>query len=208
MDQIRLVLGIAAAVFHGTGFILYRRQMKRKHSTPNIAMWSVGMFLTLLNALTFRAMSGDPAATLQFFVGFLGCSYIFFYALTKRHFKWPGPMEVVTIFLGVVGGVIWFKFRQATWANMIVFLALAISTWPTFLAVYRDPFKDSPCSWIMWTTAYVITTINVMLRPDWHAVALVNPALSIIEHAAVAFLSRQERKRTFAFLRVVPELLR
>ncbi len=199
MDHLKLVLGVAAAVLHGAAFVLYARQVNLGHSSPNVAMWSVATFLTLLNALTFQEMSGDPLAAVQMFVGFIGCSFIFFYALTKGNFSRLGHLDVWAMCLGVLAGIIWHVFRQAAWANMVVLGALMISSAPTLIGVFRDPFKETPRSWIMWTAAYVITTINLLLNPGWHVESLVNPVLSIIEHGAVAVLSRRNRKLRFAF---------
>lgn len=200
MEHIRFVLGIAAAILHGTAFYLYTKQVKLGESQPKIATWSVGMALMLLNALTFREMSKDGVATLQFFVGFGGSAVVFLYALVKGKFSKPKQTERWAMLLGIFAAIVWYMFREAAWANAIVLVALLIAFWPTWEGVYRDPFSDSPRSWVMWASAYLITTVNVLLNmsnPNWHVMSLVNPIVSAIAHGLVAVLSTESRKNKF-----------
>jgi lysylphosphatidylglycerol synthetase-like protein (DUF2156 family) len=199
VEQFRLVLAIVAAVLHGTAFYLYTKQVKLGQSQPKIATWSISMFLMLLNALTFREMSKDGIATLQFFVGFVGASIVFLYALVRGKFSKPGILEWSATLLGISAAIVWYVFRDAAWANMIVLGALLVALTPTWEGVYRDPFTDAPRSWAMWASAYAITTVNILLNPNWHAVSLINPVVAMIAHGLVAVLSTEERKRQFSF---------
>ncbi len=198
MDLIRIVLGIAAAVVHGTAFCLYVRQMKTNLSHPNIATFGISMFLMLLNALTFREVSHGWVATLQLFTGFGGCALILAYAMVRGKFSKPGPAEAWAFVLGVAASILWYRYRQATGANMIVLAALTIALSPTWLATYRNPFVDIPRSWFLWSTAYGITAINVLISPDSGWIALVNPIVSVIAHGLVGILSTESRKKKFA----------
>lgn len=195
--QVRLVLGIAAAVLHGTAFYLYARQMNVGKSHPNIATWSISSFLMLLNALTFGMMSNDWVATFQLFVGFGGCLIVLVYALVKGKFSLPGPTEGWAMLLGITASVLWYEFRQAAGANMIILFALCIALAPTWRGVYHDPFRETPRSWVIWAIAYVVTTINVLLNPNWHLISLVTPFVSIFAHGGVAVLANEGRKTHF-----------
>lgn len=198
MDQVRLALGIVAAVLHGLGYYLYSRHTKLGQSTPNIASWSIWAFLATINALTYRVMSGDPAATLQFFMGSIGCMLTFLFALAMGKFSWPKRWEHWAMFiLGIVATVVYYRFRNATSANMIVLVAFVISFIPTLEGVIRDPFVEVPRSWVIWTVAYMITTMNVTLNPDWRLVSLLMPVVMVVAHGAVAVLSTDTRKARF-----------
>lgn len=197
MDQLRLALGIVAAVLHGVAFYFYAKQMKLGQSKPNIATWSITVFLMLLNALTFQDMSKDKVSTLQLIVGFAGAVVVFLYALVRGKFSRPRPTELVALLFGICAGIVWYLLREATGANMIILFALLVALSPTWKGVYQDPFNDTPRSWVMWSTAYSITTVNILLgmsNPDWHAVSLVNPVVGVAAHGLVAFLSRENRK--------------
>lgn len=201
MDQLRLALGIVAAVLHGVAFYFYAKQVKLGQSKPNIATWSITVFLMLLNALTFQEMSQDKVATLQFFVGFAGAAATFLYALVRGKFSKLKPTELVALLFGICAGLVWYWFREATGANMIILFALLVALSPTWKGVYQDPFNETPRSWVMWSVAYSITTINILLgmsNPNWHAISLVNPIAGVVAHGLVAILSRNSRKWTDA----------
>ncbi|MEK9157760.1 MAG: hypothetical protein AAB638_01080 [Patescibacteria group bacterium] len=200
MNELRLVFAVVASVLSGFAFYFYAKQVKLGQSKPNIATWSISVFLMLLNTLTFQDMSKDKVATLQLVVGFAGAVIVFFYALVKGKFSRPKPTELLSLLFGVCAGVVWYVFRQAASANMIILLALLVALYPTWKAVYQNPFSDTPRSWVMWSTAYSITTVNILLgmsNPDWHAVSLINPVVGVVAHGLVAFLSRENRKLQF-----------
>ena len=201
MDSIRLVLGITAAVLHGTAYYLYMRQAKMGQSQPNIVSWSIWAFLATINALTYRVMSGDLAATLQFFVGSVGCLLTFIFALVIGKFSWPKRWEDWAMFiLGLIATLVWLKYQNATGANMIILAALIISFIPTWDGVVRDPFTEAPRSWVIWTAAFVITTVNVTLNQNWQVVSILMPAAMVIAHGLIAGLSTESRKNQFKIL--------
>lgn len=202
MDQIRLFLAIAAATIHGVAFFLYCRQMKVGESRPNVVTWSITSFLMLLNALTFHQMVKDPVAVFQFFIGATGCVIICLYALVGGKFSRPGPSGGWSLLLGIIAALVWYMFRDGAWANMIVLFALFVALIPTWEGTYHNPFLEMPRSWAMWATAYLITSVNLLLGPDVQAMSLVNPVSAIFAHGVVAVLSTKGRKKKFALLHI------
>lgn len=198
MEYVRLALGITAAVLHGIAYYLYARQTKLGQSEPNSATWSIWAFLAIANALTYRAMSGDLAGTLQFYVGSVGCLSTFIFTLVIGKFSWPKHWEEwATLAFVFLGCAIWYYFGNAGNASRIVLLAFAISFIPTLDGVIRNPFVETPRSWLIWTIAYVITTVNVTLKPDWQWASILTPAAFLVAHALVAVLSNEGRKTEF-----------
>ena len=196
MQELTIALGLTAALLHGVAFILYNVQTKLGKSSPNVASWSIWAFLATLNALSYREMTGDVVATLQFFTGSVGCILTFLYVLTIGKFSWLKPREWGLFALGILATLVWWKFRSATGANMIVLVAVIISFVPTFEGVWRDPFKETPRSWILWTLAFLVATTNVVLR-DGKPIALLTPVVLLIAHGGIAVLSTQKRKERF-----------
>ncbi|MEK7100782.1 MAG: hypothetical protein AAB921_01650 [Patescibacteria group bacterium] len=196
MQELTIALGLTAALFHGVAFILYNVQSKIGKSSPNAASWSIWAFLATLNALSYREMTGDVVATLQFFTGSVGCILTFLYVLAIGKFSWLKLREWGLFALGILATLVWWKFRSATGANMIVLVAVIISFIPTFEGVLRDPFKETPRSWILWTLAFLVATTNVVLR-DGKPIALLTPIVLLIAHGSIAILSTQSRKAKF-----------
>ncbi len=196
MQELTIALGLTAALLHGVAFILYNVQSKIGQSKPNAASWSIWAFLSTLNALSYREMTGDVVATLQFFTGSVGSILTFLYVLIIGKFSKLKPGEWGLFALGLLATLVWWKFRSATGTNMIVLVAVIISFIPTLEGVWRDPFRETPRSWILCTLAFLVATTNVVLR-DGKPIALLTPIVLLIAHGSVALLSTQSRKAKF-----------
>ena len=196
MQELTVALGVTAALLHGAAYVLYIVQTKIGKSSPNEASWRIWAFLATLNALSYYKMSGDIVATLQFFTGSVGCILTFLYALATGKFSRLKTGEWVLFALGLLATLVWWRFRSATGANMIVLFAFLISFIPTFKGVLRDPFKETSYSWTLWTLAFLVTAATVVLR-DGKLIALLTPVALSIAHGGVAILSTEKRKRRF-----------
>jgi hypothetical protein len=197
MQTISLVFGVVAAVLHGAAYVMYNRQAKLGQSQPNPISWSVWTFLAILNASSFTAMS-DWVSSLQFLTGTIACILTFIYVLAIGKFRWParGAKEWKIFGLGLLAAVVWYVFRSAEGANMIVLVAFVPSFFPTYDGVKEDPHKETALPWWIWTTAFVVTIVNLIIR-DQEAIAFVMPAVLLLAHLSIAVLSRDARKATF-----------
>lgn len=174
MHELAVVLGVTAALLHGVAFILYCIQTRFGKSSPKSASWALWAFLATLNALTFHGMTSNWLVTIQFVTGSVGCIATFLFAM-----------------------FVWWIFRTAAVANMIIFIALVISFIPTYEGVWANPTKETPRSWVLWGLAFFITAINVIVSGKGRPLNLVMPIGGAILHAGVGYLSR--RKRVYRF---------
>lgn len=197
MHELTLVLGILAAVLHGAAYVLYIIQTKQGQSKPNVVSWSIWAFLATLNAFLFREVSGDTVAALQFFTGSVAAILTFSFALVMGKFSWLKPIEWTMFVLGLAAAAVWWFLRSVNSAYLIVLVAFIISFIPTFMGVWRDPSKETPRSWIIWTAACVVTTTNVILLWNDEPFALLTPIVLIFAHGSIAVLSRKKRKERF-----------
>lgn len=200
MHKLAIVIAVCAAILHGVAYLLYNRQAKLGSSKPNAASWSLWAFLATLNALSYFQMSGDVVASLQFMTGSVACMLTFIYVLFIGKFSRLTPKECALFALGLLAILIWWALRSATSANMIVLLAFLISFKPTLDGVKANPFKESPLPWVLWTIAFSMSTVNVLLSIDMGTtklIGLITPLVLLICHGAIAFLCRQRRKESF-----------
>lgn len=196
METLSIILGITAALLHGSGYLVYNIQTKLGKSEPRIITWLIWVFLTIINALSYNVMSGDFVATLQFFMGSVACIITFSYVVMIGKFKKPEKHDWLMFGLAMLAMTVWAIFRSATGANMIILLATTISFIPTLKGVWGNPFVETPPAWNLWTIAYVISTINLVLR-GCPAVAFVGPVAMVFAHGAIAVLSTESRKKRF-----------
>lgn len=204
MEELTIALGVAAALIHGVGYILYNIQTKSGKSVPNVASWSILAFLATLNAFSFNKMSGDLIVTLQFITGSVACTITFFYALGTGKFSWPERKEWICALIGLTAGLVWWKYQNATMASMIILVAFLFSFIPTFRGVLRDPFKEAPIPWIIWTLAFSVTAVNIVLRVKLgkaEPIAFVMPTVLFFVHGGIAVLSTKRRKKRFRKIR-------
>ena len=196
LSQLTISLSVAAALLHGIAFILYNIQTKLGQSKPNATTWGLWAFSATINAFSYSSMSGDMIVALQFFTSSVACILTFLYVLVIGKLSWPKRKEWALVGLVLFAVFVWWKW-SATSANVIILVAVTFSFIPTFEGVWRDPFKETPLSWTLWTLAYLVTATNVLLRGN-HLVALVSPIGLLIAHGSIAVLSTQKRKKRFS----------
>lgn len=185
-----MLLSIAAALFHGTAYAIYFVQVSNGGSVPNPASWSVWAFLSALNALSFWKASKDPLATTQFFTGAGACFGVWVFAITTGKFAPLDTMSWVVLIFCFVACAIWYMTKNATYANLVVCAIFIVSSIPTLLGVWRNGNMEQPIPWYLWTTAFVLTAINVVRRRDrtnprwWFLLAI--PIYGIVFHGLIA----------------------
>lgn len=187
-----LTLGLTAAVLHGAANLLYARQTRDGTSQPNIASWAVWAFLAILNALSYWAMCGSILLAAQYLTGAVACLIVFSYALCTGKLSKPGWVEVTVLVLGTAAVLIWWINWSAADADWLVFLAFLISFVPTYVGVIRDPHKEAPLAWLVWTAACALTVANVIEQGKGGTQAIVVPAEMLVLHVGVACLAQRK----------------
>ncbi len=186
------VLGVPAALIHATGYVLYNIQTKRGSSKPKFVTWFIWMIAATINAVTFTEVTSFPLA-LQYIVGSFAATVTFILALRWKKFKWPDSVEIFVLVLCVLSFVVYWYYRDASTANLIMMLTVVISFHPTLKDVYKDPTKDEPLSWWVWTVACLVTLLNATLSYNGDFVSIFNPAYLALFHLVVAVLARKGR---------------
>lgn len=189
-----MFLSFVAAILHGIGYTIYLFKIYNGNSVPNPSSWSVWMFLTILNALTFWRASKDALATTQFFTGSVMCFFVWTYSLFGGRFSPLDTMGWAILLLCIAAYLVWWA-RGAVYANLVLAGVLFISSLPTINGVWQNGSIEQALSWYFWTAAFVATTINVVIRrnksnPRWWLL-LTLPIVGIIVHGIVAALAVQ-----------------
>ena len=186
----KVFLSILAAVFHGVAYAIYLHQVFGGGSIPNPASWTIWAFLSILNAITFWKGSRDGLATAQFFTGSVACFVVWVFALGAGKFAPLDTMAWAVLVLSLLACAVWYFTRSAIYANLVVGGILLISSVPTIAGVWHNSNVEQSLPWWLWTTAFVITSVNVYRRTDrtksrWWFLMVV-PIFGIAIHGAVA----------------------
>ncbi len=190
------VLPIIAAILHGLAYVLYNVQIFQGKSKPNAVSWSIWALLAIINAVSYGAMVDNWIAALQFFTGSVASIATFLVGVFKKSFDWPSKMEWCIFALCIIAVFVGVFFNSAASSNMIVLLAFTLSTIPTIIGVFNDPRKEKSFPWYIWTIAFAITLINIiLLGKEW--IAYLTPVIGLIGHGLIGVLANKKRKQAF-----------
>ncbi|MFH0927942.1 MAG: hypothetical protein V1821_00540 [bacterium] len=192
--DITAYLGLAAGLTHLLGFGIYNKQMFRGESIPNVATWFLSAFIYSLNLASYFYMTLDLIKIIMPLLGALACIGTLGYALARGKLSKPSPFDLATLPIGVTAALVWFYFRSATYANLILQVAAIVAIVPTLRGVKKNPLTERALPWFVWSFAYTFLVLTVLLRPRGSYLELVYPAIGIAIHASVGYLAR---RRTF-----------
>lgn len=196
LSWIPWILGVAAALLHAAGYIIYNVQTKKNDSTPNVVSWFIWALMAGLNASSFTGVTDVPHA-LQYMVDTFAAIATFLLALRWQRFDWPEPVEWFVLALCLVSMGLWYHYKDASIANATLLIPFFISFWPTLDWVRKDLYKEKSLAWWVWTAAFAVNLANNGLSWNGHWMSVVNPTILLVCHWSIAHLSRETRKRRF-----------
>lgn len=189
--NIPILLGASAGLLHIVAYAIYNKQMLDKTSQPNSATWITWVFLTVLNASSYKVMSGDLVKCILPFIGFFACVATFGFTLHKGRFSKIDFWDGVSLGFGIFSGLAWWHYRSATYANLIMQLAFAASFIPMYRELWKDPKKEKALPWYLWSSAYALSAVVVMLRWKNQPQDLVYPINGFIFHLVIGLLTKR-----------------
>ncbi|KPJ85781.1 hypothetical protein AMJ57_01930 [Parcubacteria bacterium SG8_24] len=190
------IFGWTSFAVHLLAFLVFNWKTARGQARPNTATWTIWSFVTILNCASYFVMSGDWIKALQPLAGALACTGTLLFALSRGRLERPGRFDLAVLAVSLVSAIVWFVWRQAAFANLVLQAAFVISFIPTLKDVWRAPQKESPLPWFMWGAAYLLLIAAVCVRWSGHIPDLVYPLNSFFWHALVGVLAlRRSRTR-------------
>ena len=186
-----IALSVVAGLLHILAFAIYNKQIVQGTSQPNSATWTLWVFLTILNVSSYGVMSGDWIKTILPLASSIACILTFCFSLWRGKFSRVDMWDRLALGIGIISGLVWFCFKSATYANLILQASVMVSFVPTYRGVWSDPSKERPLPWYMWTVAYCLGIAVVILRWKGQYQDLVYPINCLVLHAVVGILSRK-----------------
>lgn len=188
-----LLAGFASLV-HIVAFLVYNKQTLCGKIRPNITTWSIWAFVTLLNLASYKVMSGDWVKTLLPIISSVMCIATFVISLVTGKFARASKYDLIALSLGIVTPLVWWHFKSATYANMLLQVSIAIGFVPTFRSVWELPQNEKPLAWFLWSFAYSVGIVVVLLRWNNQYQDIVYYADCIVLHFVVALLTFRKTK--------------
>jgi hypothetical protein len=182
-------LATIASLIQLLAFGIYNQQILTGAAHPNIASWGIWAFITVLNFTSYKEMSRDWVKALLPTVDSLACIATFAITLFTGRVANLDRFDWTAFGIGLIAGLTWYKFRSATFANMIIQVGLVIGFVPTLRGALANHHAENGFCWAMWTFAYLMTGTVVILRWKRQPQDLVNPILCVIAHGAIAIVA-------------------
>ncbi len=155
-----LCLGILAGMIQVASFIIYIRGS----SKPNTATWTILAFLTVLNAFSYKVMTDDWIKSIPAVASSITTVGTFLFCLLKGKFSKIDSWDKVTLVIGMISVFVWWRYHSAVYANIILQISTAISFFPTYKGVWKDPVIEKAFPWILLCSIHVLGISIIFLR--------------------------------------------
>ncbi|MBN1585657.1 hypothetical protein JW899_04835 [Candidatus Uhrbacteria bacterium] len=192
-NAIPIILSVIAALMNGVGYVLYNIRATKGNSVPNPASWIIWTVMALIDTFWMADATGNWVTAAQFAIGTVGCIATFSFLVGKGKMRKPKPIEWVIVSLEIPMVVTWLVLGHTQTAGWILLLIYLVSFCPMVREIRTDPNRESAGPWAIWTAAYVLLTVNLLLygkSPSAIALAV----LLMLGHGLVGFLSRDGRR--------------
>ena len=192
------VLGVLAAIFQISGYLLYIRNFRRRSIRPNAASYLMFAYGTSLVAF----LAWENGARWQELLLLIACSMmsviVALMCLRKNATEPVDRFEAI-----IFSADLWLTIGYATLvfsqiekaAYVTAFLVLGnVTTLTSFLPIlrstWRDPRREQPFPWIMWSIAYLLLTAATLETTGLsQPVLLFYPLANVALHIAMALFS-------------------
>lgn len=176
-------------------YFIYNSQILFGNAKPSIAAWLVFGFLVILNTSTYLKMSGDWTMSVLPILGALANIITTIIVVVKGgELGSLSSTDRIILVIGVLAGLVWWWFKNAGYANVIVMAAVVVGFIPIYTGFYYGTIRENPLAWSVWTASYAVGTWVVFRRwkekPEKkNRLELVYPVVSGILHFSVGVIA-------------------
>jgi hypothetical protein len=185
-------LAISAGLTQIYGYIEYGRKTFIGRIKPNAASWGIWAFGAFLESVSYIFLTKDWVKNILPVVCALSAITFFVIALKRKHFLKPTNFELFIVVVDIAIIFVWFVTSSHALANILFVLTAVVSFVPMINNTFRNPKHEHAFPWSIWTLAYLLMTVAVIMRWEkWEE--LVYPLVFVILHAVVAYLALDKR---------------
>ncbi len=188
MELVSVFLSALAGIGYCLAYLDYNRGVLTGETKPNGATWAIWSAISVVSTGSYFAASGDFWKSLLPILNILLCIGTFVLALLAGKFKKLDVTDWAALGLGFIAAVVWGVYESATYANLVVQVAMMVGFIPTWRATWKTPSCEHPRPWWIWSMSYCIATVVVILRWKNQWIDLVYPINGAILHASVPIL--------------------
>lgn len=189
---ISIFLGVFSSILQILGYLEYSKKVFRKIIRPNIASWAIWAFAAILESASYIVLTRDLIKNLLPFFCAISAIIFFIYTIRQGHFSKPTFFDLWIIIIDIIILIIWFISKSPFLANVLFIISAVISFVPIIINSYKNPKDENAYPWIIWSIAYFIMAITVILRWEkWED--LIYPFTFFVLHVIIGYLSLDSR---------------
>lgn len=192
MIEFAAFTGYLAGSVQLAGYVYYNVIMvKDPDHEPNASSWFMWAIGAVVEVFLYHELVQDPVK--EFLPKMCAVGMILTFAHSCWRYglllKWSDWKEITMDLLVVLA----WSTLGAIPANIFMGLDVAVSYKPIIQTVREKPLSEQPGPWAVWTVAYTLLTITVLL--DWkNGYELIFPVVSSVVCAAVWYYSYMGRR--------------
>jgi len=160
------VLFVGSIVFQLLAYAIYGYQAFHEKIRPNRWSWIIFGGSTLLEALTFGAITDDPLKAMIFYISSVACIIVTLTILVRGVWKWPSITEWFCLTASIIALIIWQWGGEVFVAHLILIVAIPISFLPTYIDAWKRPHHENTLAWPFWSIGDFLALVIIVSRFD------------------------------------------
>ncbi len=176
------------------GYLDYGKKTLADKIKPNSASWGIWAFAAILESVSYIFLTKDWVKNILPVACTISAVVFFLIVLKKGKLSKPSHFELFIVVVDIVILLIWFFTLSPAIANILFVISAVISFIPMMYHTYLNPNNENALPWIIWTLAYFLMSISVVMRWEkWED--FIYPAVFVLLHAVIAYLALDIRSK-------------
>ncbi len=163
-DFINYIIMAMAIILSGFAYYSYFKDFLVSSIAPNRYSWLIWTVAALLEATTFHALSDDLVKSVGFIFSVLFCVAICVLVWGRSSKKMPPLIDIITLFITVVGFAIWGLTKSPLIAHLVSVAIIPISFIPTWNSALANPFNEKSRAWALWSLSDLMILFVIVSR--------------------------------------------
>ena len=167
------ICAFAACILIVLGSIPYLWKNLTGAIHPNASSWLIFAFIGVLNATSYKKLTGDWVKSVFPTVNTLILLLTTALVLRKGSFGNLGAVDVCCLIFGILAALVWWIFKKKESAPALVQVILEIGAFigfiPTILATAHDPSREFWLAWFLWSCSFYLQflTVKYTWKGNW-----------------------------------------
>jgi hypothetical protein len=186
-----IIIAVISGLLQILGYVVYNIKMYKGDIKPDTTSWAIWTFGSLMNLGAYALMTQDWVKDILPIACSFSCIVTFVICYRKKRFAWPDWKNWLIFGADCGITILWF-FTSATEASVLYQGSTILSFWPIVAGIKDGTDKEHPLPWIIWTCAYTMFGISVVMRLNCWA-ELAYPITCFVLHGYTAWIAFRNR---------------